>query len=76
MNLTNVSVVVCAFNEEKFLLRCLNSIKSNINNLDKSAEIIIVDNSSFDSTGNIALKFVNENTKDLMIRYLKISLII
>ena len=73
MNLTNVSVVVCAFNEEKFLLRCLNSIKSNINNLDKSAEIIIVDNSSFDSTGNIALKFVNENTKDLMIRYLKIA---
>ena len=66
------SVVVCAFNEEKRLKDCLNSIKSQIIASVENTEIIIVDNDSKDETSNIAIKFIQEND-NLMIRYFKIE---
>ena len=73
MSFINTSIVICAFNEEKMLLSCLNSIKTNICSQTKVTEIIIVDNNSMDSTSDIALKFIKENNNDLLIRYLKID---
>jgi len=64
------SVVVCAFNEEKRLYECLNSIKSQINHLN--TEILIVDNDSQDLTSEISKKFINENN-NLKIQFLKIK---
>ena len=72
MNLIKTSIVVCAFNEELMLSKCLNSIKTNICNQANTNEIIIIDNNSVDTTSDIALKFIEDNN-NLMIRYLKIE---
>jgi glycosyltransferase involved in cell wall biosynthesis len=48
------SIVIPAFNEEKFLPRCLESLK---NQDFKDFEIIVVDNNSTDKTADIAKKF-------------------
>ncbi|MFH1840197.1 MAG: glycosyltransferase family 2 protein [Nanoarchaeota archaeon] len=48
------SVVITAFNEENYIMRCINSLlKQTYNNL----EIIIIDNGSKDNTYDIAKKF-------------------
>jgi glycosyltransferase involved in cell wall biosynthesis len=49
-----LSVIIPAFNEEKFLPRCLESLK---NQKFKDFEIIVVDNNSTDKTAEIAKKF-------------------
>jgi glycosyltransferase involved in cell wall biosynthesis len=49
-----LSVVVPAFNEEKFLPKCLESLR---NQDFKDFEIIVVDNNSTDKTAEIAKKF-------------------
>lgn len=49
-----ISVVIPAFNEEKYLPACLNSIK---NQSFKDFEIIVVDNNSTDQTSLIAYKY-------------------
>ena len=49
-----LSVVISAFNEEKMLPGCLESVKS------LADEIIVVDNSSTDDTEKIAKKFTNK----------------
>jgi glycosyltransferase involved in cell wall biosynthesis len=49
-----ISVVIPAFNEEKFLPKCLESLK---NQDFKDFEIIVVDNNSTDKTVEIAKKF-------------------
>jgi glycosyltransferase involved in cell wall biosynthesis len=49
-----VSVIIPAFNEEKFLGNCLLSLKEQD---FKDFEIIVVDNNSTDKTGEIAKKF-------------------
>lgn len=46
-----ISVVISAFNEEKNLFRCLESVK------DLATEIIVIDNESTDQTTEIAQKF-------------------
>ncbi len=49
-----VSVVIPAYNEEKFIKKCLNSlIKQSV----KPAEIIVVDNNSTDRTAEIAASY-------------------
>jgi len=48
------SIVIPAFNEERFLPRCLESLK---NQDFKDFEIIVVDNNSTDKTAEIAKKF-------------------
>jgi glycosyltransferase involved in cell wall biosynthesis len=54
MSLTHpkISVVVCAYNEEKYLRDCLVSIKKQV--VDVPFEIIVVDNASTDETAAIA----------------------
>ena len=49
-----ISVIIPVFNEEKFLPRCLESLK---NQKFKYFEIIVVDNNSTDKTAEIAKKF-------------------
>ena len=53
-NHVSVSVLVAAFNVEKYIERCLCSL---INQTMKEIEIIIVDDGSTDSTGQICDKF-------------------
>lgn len=47
-----VSIVIPAFNEEKYLPKCLESLKKQ--NFDLPYEIIVVDNNSTDNTAKIA----------------------
>ena len=49
-----VSVIVPAYNEEKYIEKCLESI---INQEEKPSEIIVVDNNCTDKTAEIAQKF-------------------
>ncbi len=51
-----ISVVIPAYNEEKTISRCLDSI---VNQLEKPDEIIVVDNNSLDKTAKIAEKYPN-----------------
>lgn len=51
-----ISVVIPAYNEEKFLGKCLDSLRKQ--DLDKKYfEVIVVDNASTDKTGNVAKKY-------------------
>lgn len=52
-NITKVSVVISAFNEEKKIGACLDSVKW-------ADEIVVVDNSSTDKTGEIARKYTKK----------------
>lgn len=54
MNNVKISVVIPAYNEEKYLSKCLESLK---NQTYKTFEIIIVDNGSSDATADIAKKY-------------------
>jgi len=53
-NRMKISVVIPAYNEEKYLAACLKSIHNQIRQPD---ELIVVDNDSTDSTGKIAKQF-------------------
>jgi glycosyltransferase involved in cell wall biosynthesis len=48
-----ISVVIPAYNEEKLLKKCLESLK---NQIEKPFEIIVVDNNSTDKTAEVAQK--------------------
>ena len=49
-----ISVVIPAFNEEKYLPACLEALKKQT---FKNYELIVVDNNSTDKTAQIAKKF-------------------
>ena len=51
-----VSVIIPAYNEEKYLPRCLESLRKQEFNMNK-VEIIIVDNNSTDDTAKVAKKY-------------------
>ena len=53
-NCPTVSVVVCAFNEERILARCLNGLAEQ-NYPKESYEIIVIDDESTDSTPEVAI---------------------
>lgn len=62
------SLVIPAYNEEKYIGECLSHVQKNA--LGKFFEIIVIDNASTDSTAEIAKKFqevriVRENNKGL-----------
>jgi len=57
----NISVVICAKNEEKYIEKCLKCLK---NQTKKPSEIIMVDGHSTDKTAKIAKKYVNKVVKD------------
>lgn len=52
-----ISFIIPAFNEEKYISKCLRSIIDEINNSHCDAEIIVVNNASTDRTGEIARSF-------------------
>ncbi len=52
--MSNISVVISAYNEEKMLGDCLKSLK------DLNPEIIVIDNSSQDETKKIAAKYTSK----------------
>ena len=72
MSEINISVVVCAYNEEVELNNCLESIKLEIG-VRKDVEVIIVDNESNDRTGEIALDFILRCNNELRVRCLRIK---
>jgi len=55
-----VSVIVPARNEEKLISKCLDSL---LNQDYENYEIIVIDDSSEDSTGEIIKKYAKENSK-------------
>ena len=66
------SVIVCAYNEEKYLKKCLNSLKDQNYNKD-DYEIIIVDNESTDETNKISEGFIEDVNGQLKIKYFSIQ---
>ena len=55
-----LSIVVPIYNVEKYLRKCINSL---INQTYKSIEIILVDDGSSDSSGNIADEYAEKDSK-------------
>lgn len=62
-----VSIIMPAYNAEQYIGEAIHSVLAQTH---KEWELIIIDDCSFDNTGQIALKFVS---KDARIRYLKNS---
>lgn len=65
-----LSFVISAHNEEKFIGRCLESIKKQLPEVDFDSEIIVVNNASTDSTPKVVQSFagvllINEPRKGL-----------
>ncbi|MGB4841166.1 MAG: glycosyltransferase family 2 protein, partial [Saprospiraceae bacterium] len=58
-----LSIVICTYNREELLKKCLNSL---IFQMNENIEIIIVDNNSIDETYSIASEFKKSNSN---IRY-------
>ena len=55
MNMTILySIIIPAYNEEKWLIRTLPALREAMNTLDASGEVIVVDNNSTDKTAQIA----------------------
>lgn len=63
-----VSVIIPAFNEEKYILKTLRAI---ISQSYKNYEIIIVDNNSTDSTESLINYFIQKTPTSITINYLK-----
>lgn len=64
------SVVVCSYNREKYIADAIESLTNQT--LDKSLyEILIIDNNSTDSTGEIARDYVQKYEPTHQIRYVK-----
>ena len=72
MSEINISVVVCAYNEEDELTGCLESIKLEVDDR-KDVEVIIIDNESSDHTGDIALEFIQKYYDEIRVNYLRIK---
>ncbi|MDE9428643.1 glycosyltransferase family 2 protein [Xenorhabdus bovienii] len=64
-----LSIVVAAHNLEKLILRCINSIRNALSDCDPSLyEVLLIDDSSSDSTPSILRKFSEENDSFIYIR--------
>ena len=59
--LTGLSVIIPAYNEERFILPLLKRVKQSLNQLDIANEIIVVNDGSTDATLAIADNFAKEN---------------
>jgi|GEM_PF-497938 len=55
-NTTKVSVIIPAHNEEKYVKRCICSIKKSAEQIDGAVEIIVVCNRCTDNTQKIAIE--------------------
>ena len=68
-NFPFISVLIVAYNYEKYLPKALNAIKSQT---FKNFEVVIVNNGSTDNSEKVILDFINDN-KNINIKYLKIQ---
>lgn len=57
-----LSVIVCTYNREEYILRCLNCLK-NQSASKSSYEVIVIDNNSKDATKPICEQFQQENSE-------------
>ena len=65
-----ISVVVCTYNRDLYLSRCLVNLKNQDFNKD-DFEIIIVDNNSTDNTSTICLNFIKQNPEFKILYFLE-----
>ena len=65
-----ISVVVCTYNRDLYLSRCLVNLKNQDFNKD-DFEIIIVDNNSTDNTSTICLNFIKQNPEVKILYFLE-----
>lgn len=52
-----LSIVIPAYNEEKYLPRCLDSLQHHVTGDDRLLEVIVVDNASTDQTAQVASQY-------------------
>ena len=64
-NLDLVSIIIPAYNVEKYIYRCIDSL---INQTYKKIEIIIVDDGSTDNTENICLELCEKDTRIIYVK--------
>lgn len=67
-----ISVVVCTYNRDKYLPRCLDCLKSQEEVSPSDFEIVVVNNNCTDNTESICLKFQEDNPH-LNFQYVKES---
>lgn len=60
--MAKVSIIIPVYNKERFVERCLNSI---VNQIDKNAQVIIVNDGSTDNSNTICKKYIKENNWEL-----------
>ena len=65
-----ISVVVCTYNRDVYLIRCLENLKNQDFN-KREFEIIIIDNNSTDNTKTICLNFIEQNPELNIIYFLE-----
>ena len=56
---TNISLIIPAYNSEKFIFECISNIYNQIN---EKIELIIINDCSTDKTEKICNKFVRKNS--------------
>ena len=62
--LPDITVIVCTYNHEKWIERCIRSIKHQVDVNQKDIEIIVINDASTDNTKSILKNLVNfENIK-------------
>ncbi len=59
-----ISFIVPAYNEEKYISKCLMSIEEELERTHCDAEVIVVNNASTDATAEIAREFANVRVVD------------
>ena len=66
------SIIICAYNEQKYIENCLRSLRNQIIE-NGYTELIIIDNESDDCTGDIGKLFVDENKAYFSCRCIRIE---
>ncbi|MBR1414175.1 MAG: glycosyltransferase [Bacilli bacterium] len=59
-----LSIIIPCYNSEKYIVKCLNSLKKQLQNINH--EIIIVDDCSQDNTVNVIKEYINNNILNII----------
>ena len=65
---TNISIIIPAYNSEKFIKEC---ISNTLNKINKEIELIIINDNSIDNTKKICTKFLNKKNNIRLINLKK-----